>query len=176
MFTNQSTIVGNLVADPDLKYFDSGSVKVSFTVAVNRYWKDNNGETKEQTSYVDVNAWKFLAEDAARALVKGSRVSVTGRLEQQTWEDKNDGTKRSKILIIADEIALAISGVESYERRKREEKPEGQQQGQSRSQSARSASGASSRASAARVPVAAGAGRKPLVSREDVQESEEEPF
>jgi len=170
---NNTTFTGNLTADPEIKYFDSGAVKTTFSVAVTRTWKDNNGEKQEQTSFIDVHAWRYLAEDIARVLTKGSRVTVSGRIEQQSWEDKTDGTKRSKIVVVADEVSVALSQVESYERRKRSEGGEGQSQGQVRSQGAPRASGATSRASQARVPAAAGA-RKPATSREELEEVE--PF
>lgn len=170
---NNITITGNLTADPEIKYFDSGTVKTTFSIAVNRVWKDTNGEKQEQTSYIDVHAWRYLAEDAARTIGKGSRVTVSGRIEQQSWDDKTDGSKRSKIVLVADEIAVAVSQIESYERRKRSEGGEGQSQGQVRSQGAPKASGAASRASQARVPAAAGA-RKPATSREELEA--DEPF
>ncbi|NBR35868.1 MAG: single-stranded DNA-binding protein [Chitinophagales bacterium] len=170
---NNVTITGNLTADPEIKYFDSGAVKTTFSIAVTRTWKDNNGEKQEQTSFVDVHAWRYLAEDIARTLSKGSRVTVNGRIEQQSWEDKTDGSKRSKIVVVADDVSVAISQIESYERRKRAEGGEGQSQGQVRSQGAQKASGAASRSSGARVPAAAGA-RKPATSREELEA--DEPF
>ena len=171
---NYSTVTGNLTADPELKYFDSGSVKTTFSVACTRTWKGADGEKQEQTSFIDVTAWRFLAEDAARALTKGSRVSVSGRIEQQSWDDKETGTKRSKIIIVADEIAVAISQIESYERRKREN-AEGAPQGQTRTSNQSRASQGPSRSSQTRVPAAATASRKPAVSREELEPSDE-PF
>jgi single-strand DNA-binding protein len=170
---NNTTVVGNLVADPEIKYFDSGTVKTSFTVAINRTWTDSKGEKQEQTSFLDCYSWRYLAEDIARVLEKGSRVSVTGRIEQQTWEDKESGQKRSKIVLVADDVAVAVSQIESYVRRKRTEGGEGQSKPATRSQGAPRASGAVSRASQGRVPAAAGA-RKPATSREELEQ--DEPF
>ena len=79
------TVIGNLTADPEIRYFDSGTAKAEFSVAVNRVWNDANGEKKEQTSYYKVEAWKYLAEDAVRVLSKGVRVVIKGTLEQKTW-------------------------------------------------------------------------------------------
>ena len=97
--------------------FDSGKTKVSFSVAVNRRWNDESGEKKEQVSYFDVIAWAYTADDIARILSKGNAVIINGRLEQQSWDDKTTGEKRSKVVVIADNIALALRNIESYERR-----------------------------------------------------------
>lgn len=171
---NNLTITGNLTADPELKYFDSGSVKTTFSVAVTRTWKDTAGEKQEQTSFIDVTTWRFLAEDVARVLQKGSRVTVSGRMEQQTWDDKTDGSKRNKIIIVADEVSVAVSQMESYERRKRDN-AEGASQGQSKASNQPRASQGASRSTQTRVPATAGASRRPAVSREEL-EPMDEPF
>lgn len=171
---NNITLTGNLTADPEIKYFDSGSVKTQFSVAVNRKWTDAKGEKQEQTSFVEVTAWKYLAEDSARVLQKGSRVTVSGRIEQQTWDDKESGAKRSKIIIVADDIAVPLSQIEGYERRKRSPEGEGQQSGGSRSGTAQKGSNAARGASQARVPATAGASRRPATSREELVD--DEPF
>ena len=114
--SNTVTVTGNLTSDPEIKYFDSGTAKASFSIADNRTWTDN-GEKKEQVSFYDVDAWRFLAEDVARVLTKGVRVTITGRLEQQSWNDKTTGDKRSKVVIIADSIGLGLMSIESFERR-----------------------------------------------------------
>ena len=113
----QVTLIGNLTKDPELMVFDSGKTKVSFSVAVNRRWTDESGEKKEQVSYFDVIAWAYTADDIARVLSKGNAVIINGRLEQQSWDDKTSGEKRSKVVVIADNIALALRNIESYERR-----------------------------------------------------------
>ena len=68
---NNLSVTGNLVADPEIKYFDSGTVKTTFSIAVTRNWTDANSEKQEQTSFFDVTAWRYAAEDAARTLLKG---------------------------------------------------------------------------------------------------------
>ena len=113
----QVDLIGNLTKDPELMVFDSGKTKVSFSVAVNRRWNDESGEKKEQVSYFDVIAWAYTADDIARILSKGNAVIINGRLEQQSWDDKTTGEKRSKVVVIADNIALALRNIESYERR-----------------------------------------------------------
>jgi single-strand DNA-binding protein len=118
--SNTITVTGNLTADPEIQFFDSGTAKATFSIADNRVWTDN-GEKKEQVSYYDIHAWRYLAEDVARVLTKGARVTVVGRLEQQTWNDKTTGDKRSKIVIIADQVSLGLIGIESYERRAKQD-------------------------------------------------------
>ena len=100
---NTITISGNLTRDPELKFLGSGTAVADLSVAVNRKDKDGN----ESTSFIDVTAWQTLAENVAESLTRGARVIVTGRLEQQTWEDK-DGGKRSKLVLIADDVAPSL--------------------------------------------------------------------
>lgn len=104
---NTVTISGNLTADPEIRSAPSGAAVASFTVAHNRSWTDNKGERQEKTSFIDVTAWERLAENAVESLTKGTRVIVEGRLEQETWEDQ-DGNKRSKVRIVADELAPSL--------------------------------------------------------------------
>jgi len=112
------TLMGNLTADPEIRYFDSGTAKAEFSVAVNRVWNDANGEKKEQTSYFKVEAWKYLAEDVVRVLTKGVRVTVKGLIEQKSWDDKETGDKRSTYVVTANQIGLGLISVDSFERRK----------------------------------------------------------
>lgn len=133
--SNTVTVTGNLTSDPEITFFDSGTAKASFSIADNRTWTDN-GEKKEQVSFYDVNAWRFLAEDVARVLTKGVRVTITGRLEQQTWNDKTTGDKRAKIVIIADSIGLGLMSIESFERRQGKGAGEGELVGASAAKSA----------------------------------------
>lgn len=118
MSASPTTIVGNLTADPELKFLGNGTPKTEFSVAVSHYWTDASGEKQEKTSFFDVVAWRYLADDVARVLEKGVRVIVTGRLEQRSWEDDKTGSKRSKVELIADEVAIACKSVESFNRRR----------------------------------------------------------
>lgn len=118
MSASPITITGNVTAPPELKFLDSGTAKATFSVAVSHYWNDASGDKQEKTSFFDVVAWRYLAEDVARVLDKGVRVVVTGRLEQRSWEDKESGSKRSKVEILADEVAVAAKSIESMERRR----------------------------------------------------------
>ena len=106
MADNTVTVVGNITRDPELRYTTGGRAVTSFGLAVNRRYQVNN-EWQEQTSFFDVVAWAQLGENAAASLNKGARVIVAGRLEQRSWETQ-DGEKRSKIEIIADEIGPSL--------------------------------------------------------------------
>jgi single-strand DNA-binding protein len=89
-------------------------------VAVNYGYTDAQGEKQEKTSFFNVTAWRYLAENSARTLEKGIGVVVTGRLEQRSYEDK-DGVKRSAVDLIADEIGIATRSLETIERRAKQE-------------------------------------------------------
>lgn len=123
------TIVGNLTNEPELTYTTAGQPKLSFGIASNHIWYDQDGEKQEKPSYFNVVAWRYLAENSARTLEKGIPVIVYGRLEQRSYEDK-DGNKRSVIEIAADEIAIATKGIETLERRQRQEGATSQTSGQ----------------------------------------------
>ena len=105
---NNVTIVGNVVRDPDLRYTPSGATVVSFGLAVNRRWKNRQTDQfEEQTSFLDVKCWSQLAENVAESVQRGTRVVVVGRLEQRSWET-DGGEKRSKVEIVADEVAPSL--------------------------------------------------------------------
>jgi single-strand DNA-binding protein len=105
---NSVTIVGNVTRDPELRFTPSGAAVANFGVAVNRRWMNRTtNEWEEQTSFFDVVCWREMAENVTESLPKGSRVLVTGRLEQRSWETQ-DGDKRSKVEIIADEIGPSL--------------------------------------------------------------------
>ena len=104
---NNVTVSGNLVADPELRYTNNGATICGMRIAVNRRWM-KNGEWEEETSYFDITAWAQLAENCAESLTKGMRVNVSGRLEEQRWEDKDSGEPRRKVVIIADEVAPSL--------------------------------------------------------------------
>jgi len=106
--TNSITISGNITREPEIRYTPSGVSKCSFGVAVNRSWRNQQTqEWEEQTSFFNVVAWRQLAENAGSSLQKGSRVTVTGRLEQRSWETEQ-GEKRSVVEIVADDIAASL--------------------------------------------------------------------
>ena len=108
--TNSITISGNMTRDPEMRYTPSGVSKVTFGVAVNRSWRNQQTqEWDEQTSFFNVVAWRQLAENVGASLAKGSRVVVTGRLEQRSWETEQ-GEKRSIVEIVADDVSARACG------------------------------------------------------------------
>lgn len=106
MADNSVTLVGNLTKDPELRFTTGGRGVASFGLAVSRRYQVNN-EWQEQTSFFNVVAWGTLGENAAASLSKGTRVVVTGRLEQRQYETK-EGEKRSVVEINADEIGPSL--------------------------------------------------------------------
>jgi single-strand DNA-binding protein len=111
------TIVGNLTDEPQLTFTTNGQARLSFSVATNHVWYDQSNEKQEKASYINVTAWRYLAENSARTLEKGIGVVIYGRLEQRSYDDK-DGNKRSIVEIVADEIAIATKSLETIERRR----------------------------------------------------------
>ncbi|MDZ7674686.1 MAG: single-stranded DNA-binding protein [Acidimicrobiales bacterium] len=105
-FDNTVTIVGNVTRDPELRYLQTGTGLATFGVAVNRRYT-RNGEQVEDTSFFDITCWRDLADNVSASISKGDRVIVYGRLEQRQWET-DQGDKRSKVEIIADEVAPSL--------------------------------------------------------------------
>ncbi len=108
MADNTITVAGNITRDPELKFLNSGQAAVRLSIAVNRRWQNRQTqEWEERVSYFEVAGYGALAENAANSLTKGTRVIVSGRLEQRSWETEN-GDKRSIVEINADEIAPSL--------------------------------------------------------------------
>ena len=108
MADNTVTVIGNVTRDPELRFTPSGQAIATFGLAVNRRWQNRQTqEWEEATSFFDVTCWGDLGDNVSESLSKGSRVIVTGRLEQRSWESP-DGEKKSSVDIIADEIAPSL--------------------------------------------------------------------
>jgi single-strand DNA-binding protein len=108
MADNAITVVGNVTRDPELKFLNSGQAALKLSIAVNRRWQNRQTqEWEERVSYFEVVGYGSMAENAANSLTKGSRVIVSGRLEQRSWETEN-GDKRSIVEINADEIGPSL--------------------------------------------------------------------
>lgn len=101
---NQVILMGNLTRDPELRQTPSGQSVVSFSLALNRSYKDQSGEWQEATDYIDVSAWGPLAERVAQYMSKGRRCLVQGRLQSRSWEQ--DGQKRSKVEVLASDVTF----------------------------------------------------------------------
>jgi single-strand DNA-binding protein len=105
---NTVTLVGNVTRDPELRFTPSGQAVATFGLAVNRRWQNRQTQAwEEATSFFDVVCWAQLAENAAESVTKGTRLIVTGRLDQRSWETQ-EGDKRSKIEVQADEIGPSL--------------------------------------------------------------------
>ena len=102
-------IVGNVTRDPELRSTPSGTQVCSFSVAVNRSYKDGSGSQVDQVSFFDCSAWGKQGETIAQYVKKGSGILVSGRLEQRSWEDK-DGQKRSRVEIVVEDFNFIGGG------------------------------------------------------------------
>ena len=107
---NQLIIMGNVTRTPDIKQTPSGNSVVSFSLALNRSYKDAQDQWQEATDYVDVVAWGKLADQVAERLDTGSRALVSGRLQSRSWEDKDTGAKRSKLEVLAQDVTFLDRG------------------------------------------------------------------
>lgn len=145
------TLIGNLTADPELKFFEGGTAKATAGLAVNENWTDKDGERQEKVSYFNLVAWRQVAEDLCRVTEKGMRVVVVCKPEQRSWEDKETGQKRSVVEFVVSEIAPSARGLESVDRKA----PQGNGDGAKRP---------------------ASAGKRPATSRQEIPEDGEEPF
>jgi single-strand DNA-binding protein len=108
MADNTVTVIGNVTRDPELRFTPSGQAIASFGLAVNRRWMNRQTQQwDEQTSFFDIVCWAQLGQNVSESLQKGSRVIVSGRLEQRSWETQ-EGDKRSKVEIVADEVGPSL--------------------------------------------------------------------
>ncbi len=104
---NQVTLMGNLTRDPELRQTPTGQNVTSFSLALNRSYKDQSGQWQEATDYVDITCWGPLAERVAQYLSKGRRCLVQGRLQSRSWEQ--DGVKRNKVEVLASDVTFLDS-------------------------------------------------------------------
>ncbi|MBC8001364.1 MAG: single-stranded DNA-binding protein [Opitutaceae bacterium] len=107
---NKVILVGNLTRDPELRYTPKGTAVAKIGLAVNRTWRNEAGETKEEVTFVDVDVFGRTAENVGQYLRKGSPVLVEGRLRLDTWEDKQTNQKRSKLGVVAEIVQFLSSG------------------------------------------------------------------
>jgi single-strand DNA-binding protein len=101
---NQVILLGNLTRDPEVRQTPSGQSVCSFSLALNRAYKGQNGEWQEATDYIDVVAWGPLGERVGQYLAKGRRALVQGRLQSRSWEQ--EGQKRSKVEVLANDVTF----------------------------------------------------------------------
>lgn len=105
---NQVILMGNLTRDPELRTTPSGQAVCSFSLAVNRAWQDQSGQTQEAVDYFDITAWGKLGELVNQYLSKGRKCLVMGRLSQRSWE--KDGQKHSKVEVVANDVTFLDGG------------------------------------------------------------------
>lgn len=110
---NRVTLVGNLTRQPELRKTKTGSAVTELGVALNRVWTGENGQKQEETTFVDVTVWGRAAENAAQYLQKGRSVLIEGRLQMETWQDKQSGQERSKLKVVADSLQYLGSSHDS---------------------------------------------------------------
>ena len=121
---NNVTLVGNVTRDPELRFTASGQQLAQFGLAVNRRWQNRQtNEWEEAVSFFDVVCWREMAENVSESVSKGTRVIVTGRLEQRSWESQ-EGDKRSKIEVIADEVGPSLRWASAEVQRNERRGPE----------------------------------------------------
>lgn len=102
---NKVILIGNLGADPEIRYTQSGTAVVNFRLATSETWKGQDGQKQEQTEWHQVVAWKRLAEICAEYLAKGSMVYIEGKLQTRKWQDQN-GNDRYTTEIVAREMKM----------------------------------------------------------------------
>ena len=106
---NKVLLMGNLTRDPELRYTPKGTAVATIGVAVNRRWKDEAGQQREETTFVDVDAFGRTAENIGQYFKKGRPIFIEGRLRFHSWEDKQSGQKRSKLTVTAENFQFMDS-------------------------------------------------------------------
>lgn len=104
---NHTYLLGNLTRDPELKFTNEGMAIAEMGIAVNKRWRDSNGEENNTVDYFNITAWNNLAENCAASLKKGDRVILGGHLNLRTWENK-EGKKYNIVNITADIVAVSL--------------------------------------------------------------------
>jgi single-strand DNA-binding protein len=103
---NKVILLGNLTRDPEVRYTPKGSAVCDLGIAVNRVYTMDSGEKREEVTYVDVVLWARLAEIAGEYLKKGRPVFIEGRLQMDTWDDKQTGQKRTRLRVVGESMQL----------------------------------------------------------------------
>ena len=103
---NKVMLIGNLTRDPEVKFTPKGTAIAEIGLAINRTWKNEAGEKQEETTFVDVTLWGRQAEIAKEYLTKGRPVYIEGRLQLDSWDDKQTGQKRSKLKVTGEQMQL----------------------------------------------------------------------
>ncbi len=107
---NKVILIGNLTRDPELRVTPKGTPLCQFGLAINRKFKDDSGQSREETTFVDIEAWGKQAEVIAKYVTKGRPLYVEGRLKFDQWDDKTSGQKRSKLKVVLEAFEFLGSG------------------------------------------------------------------
>jgi single-strand DNA-binding protein len=107
---NKVILAGNLTRDPELRYTPKGTAIAKIGLAISRTWKNEAGETKEEVTFVDVDAFGRTAEVIGQYLKKGRPILLEGRLRYDTWDDKQTNQKRSKLGVVMENFQFMDSG------------------------------------------------------------------
>jgi len=107
---NKVILIGNLTRDPELRYTPKGTAVAKIGIAVNRSWRTETGETKEEVTFVDVDAFGRQAETLGQYMKKGRPIMIEGRLKYDTWEDKQTSQKRSKLGVVMESFQFLDYG------------------------------------------------------------------
>src|ERR1700756_3628350 len=118
---NKVILIGNLTRDPELRYTPKGMAIAKLGLAVNRTWRSEAGEQKEEVTFIDVDSFGRQAETLAQYLKKGSPLMVEGRLKLDQWDDKQTGQKRSRLGVVLEGFQFLGGGRAGGERGAREE-------------------------------------------------------
>ena len=103
---NKVILLGNLTRDPEVRYTPKGSAVCDLGIAVNRVYTTEGGKKREEVTYVDVVLWARLAEIAGEYLKKGRPIFIEGRLQMDTWDDKQTGQKRTRLRVVGETMQL----------------------------------------------------------------------
>ena len=106
---NKVMLIGNLTRDPELRHTPKGTAVAELGLAINRVWKDEQGQKQEETTFVDVTLWGRQAELAQQYLTKGNPVFIEGRLNLDTWDDKQTNQKRSRLGVVMESFQFLDS-------------------------------------------------------------------
>ncbi|MDB4783544.1 single-stranded DNA-binding protein [Verrucomicrobiales bacterium] len=107
---NKVILIGNLTRDPEVRYTPKGTAVTDFSMAMNRSFSSDGGERREETTFVDVTLWGKQAEVVGEYLKKGNPLYIEGRLQMDSWDDKNTGQKRTKLKVVGDRFQFMGGG------------------------------------------------------------------
>lgn len=112
---NKVMLLGNITRDIEVRYTPKGAAVAELGLAVNRITKNDQGQKKEETTFVDVTLWGRQAELAGQYLAKGRPVFIEGRLQLDSWDDKQSGQKRTKLKVVGENLQFISGGDRSQQ-------------------------------------------------------------